>query len=102
LTGVAAHDGTEPARRIRRRVVVRGRVQGVAFRAATQAQALRLGVAGWVRNRPDGSVEAALEGPPEAVEALIAFCRRGPRLAAVSELAVSEEAPEGAREFAIR
>lgn len=87
---------------IRRRLVVRGRVQGVAFRAATQAEAARLGVAGWVRNRADGAVEAALEGAPAAVLALIAFCRRGPRLAAVSEVAVSEEAPEGAHGFAIR
>jgi acylphosphatase len=88
--------------RIRRRLLVRGRVQGVAFRAATHARALELGVAGWVRNRVDGAVEAALEGEPAAVEALIAFCGRGPRLAVVSEVAVSEEAPEGAREFAIR
>jgi acylphosphatase len=90
------------AERIRRRVVVRGRVQGVAFRATTQAQAERLGVAGWVSNRADGSVEAALEGAPDAVAALIAFCRRGPRLAAVSEVSVFEEAPENARGFAIR
>ena len=88
--------------RVRRRIVVRGRVQGVAFRASTQAQARRLGVAGWVRNRADGAVEAALEGAPDAVEALITFCRRGPRFAAVSDVAVHEEAPEGAREFAIR
>jgi acylphosphatase len=87
---------------IRRRIVVRGRVQGVAFRAYTQAQAERLGVAGWVCNRVDGAVEAAIEGAPDAVEALIAFCRRGPRFAEVSELAVSEEPPEGARGFAIR
>ena len=97
-----AHEGAEPARRIRRRVIVRGRVQGVAFRAGTHAQALRLGVTGWVRNRADGSVEAALEGPREAVEALIRYCRRGPRHAAVSDVVVSEEAPEGAQEFAIR
>lgn len=88
--------------RIRRRVVVRGRVQGVAFRASTQAQAQRLGVSGWVRNRADGAVEAALEGAPDAVEALIAFCRCGPRFAAVNDVAVSEENPEGAEEFAIR
>jgi acylphosphatase len=88
--------------RIRRRLLVRGRVQGVAFRAATQVRALELGVTGWVRNRADGAVEAALEGEPAAVEALIAFCRRGPRFAVVSDVAVSEEAPEGAWEFAIR
>ncbi len=92
----------EPAERIRRRVVVRGRVQGVAFRAATRAEAHRHGVAGWVCNRADGTVEAAFEGAPEAVDALVAFCRRGPRAARVEELAVREEAPEGLREFAIR
>ena len=92
----------EPQSRIRRRVVIHGRVQGVAFRASTQAQALRLGVAGWVRNRADGAVEASLEGAPAAVDALIAFCRRGPRFAAVSGLAVSEEAAEGTQEFSIR
>jgi acylphosphatase len=88
--------------RVRRRVVVRGRVQGVGFRASVHAEAHRLGVAGWVRNCADGSVEAAIEGAPDAVEALVAFCRRGPRLAAVRELALREEAPEGAPEFAIR
>ena len=98
-----APEGTRaPAEHIGRRVVVRGRVQGVAFRAATQAQARRLGVAGWVRNRADGSVETALEGAPEAVEALIAFCRRGPRFAVVDDVSVCEAAPEGASGFAIR
>jgi acylphosphatase len=92
----------EPVPRVRCRVRVRGRVQGVAFRAATRAEAERLGVAGWVRNCPDGSVEAALEGEPEAVAALVAFCRRGPRLAAVSALETLDEVPEGARGFAIR
>jgi acylphosphatase len=99
---VRVSDAAQGSARVRRRIVVRGRVQGVAFRAATQAQALRLGVAGWVRNRGDDSVEAALEGAPDAVEALIAFCRRGPRLALVSDVSVSEEAPEGEREFVIR
>jgi acylphosphatase len=96
--------GADPAaaQRVRRRVVARGRVQGVAYRAATRAEAQRLGVAGWVRNRADGSVEAALEGAPAAVDALVQFCRRGPRFAAVAELEVRDEAPEGAREFEIR
>ena len=88
--------------RIRRRVLVRGHVQGVAFRAATRAQAERLGVAGWVRNLADGSVEAALEGAPAAVEALVAFCRRGPRSAVVGEVLASEEPPEGLAGFSIR
>lgn len=92
----------EPAPRVRCRMRVRGRVQGVAFRAATRAEAERLGVAGWVRNCADGSVEAALEGEPKAVAALVAFCRRGPRLAAVSALEAFDEAPEGTRGFSIR
>jgi acylphosphatase len=88
--------------RIRRRVRVSGRVQGVCFRAATQDEACARGVDGWVRNLRDGSVEALFEGVPEAVEALLDFCRRGPRLARVEEVRVSEEAPEGLRGFQVR
>jgi acylphosphatase len=87
---------------VRRRVVVRGRVHGVGFRATTRAEAMRYGVAGWVRNCADGSVEAAFEGAPPAVAALIAFCQRGPRHAQVGEVAVHEEAPEGLVGFSIR
>jgi acylphosphatase len=92
----------ESAPRARRRVVVQGRVQGVGFRFSVQVEAQRHGVAGWVRNRADGSVEAALEGAPSAVDALVAYCRRGPRFAEVRELSVTDEPPEGARDFAIR
>jgi acylphosphatase len=88
--------------RIRRRVVVRGRVHGVGFRAATLAEATRRAVAGWVRNCADESVEAAFEGTPEAVAALIAFCERGPRHAYVSGVTAHEEPPEGAQEFTIQ
>ena len=91
----------EGARR-RVRVTVRGRVQGVAFRAFTADEARRAGVAGWVRNRPDGSVEAAFEGPLSAVEALLAFVRRGPRSARVDGVETFEESPAGARQFEIR
>jgi acylphosphatase len=87
---------------VRRRVVVTGRVQGVAFRAATRQKAEACGVAGWVRNRADGSVEAAFEGDPEAVALLVAFCRAGPRLARVERVEVVEEAPEGLRAFELR
>lgn len=87
---------------IRRRVIVRGRVQGVWFRGATREAALRAGVAGWVRNRPDGSVEAALEGPAAAVERVLTFCREGPPAARVDEVRVEEEPPEGLRGFEIR
>jgi acylphosphatase len=74
-----------------RQIRVRGRVQGVGFRDALRAEALRLGVAGWVRNRPDGSVEAVIQGDSAALERLIDWARRGPPLAqvrAVDELAV--------------
>jgi len=84
---------------VRRRVIVHGRVQGVFFRGATEAEAAAAGVAGWVRNRPDGSVEAVFEGDPDGVAALVAFCRRGPRHARVARLEVFEEEPEGLRAF---
>jgi acylphosphatase len=90
------------AERVRRRVVVRGRVQGVFFRGSTGDEALARGVDGWVRNRPDGSVEAVFEGPPGAVEALLAFCRRGPRFARVDSVEVEPEPPEWLRGFQVR
>ncbi len=87
---------------IRRRVLVHGRVQGVWFRGATQAEARALGVAGWVRNRADGSVEAVFEGEPEAVAQLLAFCRRGPRAARVDRVEEFPEPPEGLSTFTVR
>jgi acylphosphatase len=80
---------------IRRRVVVRGNVQGVFFRDSTREEAERRGVAGSVTNRPDGAVEAVFEGAREDVEALIGFCREGPRRARVDDVEVTEEQPEG-------
>lgn len=88
--------------RIRRRLRIRGRVQGVGFRAATQRAARRAGLAGWVRNRPDGSVEAVFEGPAEAVEQIVLWCRRGPPAAVVAALDAAEEPSEGLREFEFR
>ncbi len=87
---------------VRRRVIVHGRVQGVFFRGTTEVEAARRGVAGWVRNRSDGCVEAVFEGDPDAVAALVAFCGRGPRHALVSRIEVLEEAPEGLRGFQVR
>ena len=87
---------------IRRRVVARGRVQGVFFRDSTQKEARAAGVAGWVTNRPDGAVEAVFEGENEAVERLLAFVEAGPGRAEVEEVEVAEEAPEGATDFEIR
>lgn len=84
------------------RVVVEGRVQGVWFRDSTHEEASRLGVAGWVRNLPDGGVEAVYEGPPAAVAALLAWTEHGPEHAMVTHLQVREEPPEGERKFRIR
>jgi acylphosphatase len=64
---------------VTRHVLIRGRVQGVGFRAWTEYTALERGLQGWVRNRRDGSVEALLVGPPDAVAAMVAACHQGPR-----------------------
>ena len=88
--------------RIRRRVIARGRVQGVFFRGATEEEARARGVDGWVRNLRDGNVEAVFEGPPEAVEALVTWCRGGPRWAQVDGLEVENEPADGLRGFEIR
>ncbi len=79
------------------RLIVHGRVQGVFFRANTQREAQRLGLAGWVRNLPDGSVEAVAEGERATIEELIAWCRRGPEHALVEEVEVCWEDPRGER-----
>ena len=86
---------------IRRRVVVHGHVQGVFFRETARRRAEAAGVAGWVRNRGDGSVEAVFEGEPEGVERLIRFCESGPRGAQVEWVDVAAETPEGLTGFAI-
>jgi acylphosphatase len=88
--------------RIRRRVLVRGRVQGVFFRDSARRAAERAGVTGWICNRPDGRVEAVFEGPAAAVEALLTWCRTGPAHARVDEVTVVEEAPAGDAHFVIR
>jgi acylphosphatase len=87
---------------IRRRVVVHGRVQGVFFRDSAQAQAEAEGVSGWIANRDDGAVEAALEGPSDAVERMVEFCLSGPDRAQVEEVEQSDEKPEGLRRFEVR
>ena len=70
-----------------RRVMIRGRVQGVGYRAWVDHQARRLGLQGWVRNRRDGSVEAVFEGAEDTVANMIASCRNGPASARVDEVA---------------
>lgn len=76
-------------------LVVVGRVQGVGFRARAIAEATRLGLSGWVRNRMDGTVEARAEGTAEAVAAFVAWCRRGPPAAVVEDVRVSPQPPTG-------
>jgi acylphosphatase len=86
----------------RRRVVVHGFVQGVGFRFAVEREARSRGVSGWVRNRPDGTVEAVFEGEREDIEALVDFCRQGPRGAYVERVDVAAESPEGLAGFRVR
>jgi acylphosphatase len=87
--------------RIARCVVVQGRVQGVWFRDSARHEARSRGVAGWVRNRSDGTVQAWLEGPPQAVEALIGWFHEGPPRAHVERVEVSEGEPQGLDGFEV-
>jgi acylphosphatase len=87
---------------MRRRVVARGRVQGVFFRDTLRNAADREGVAGWVRNNRDGTVEAVFEGDPGAVERLVAVAREGPPGAHVEEVEVLDEPEQGDEGFRIR
>jgi acylphosphatase len=87
---------------VRLRVVVTGRVQGVVFRDSCRRQAERHGVAGWVRNADDGSVEAELEGDPDPVQAVLAWMHHGPEHAQVRDVAVSEVPETGEGGFRVR
>ncbi|MFD2797521.1 acylphosphatase [Promicromonospora vindobonensis] len=87
---------------VARHVVVSGRVQGVSFRYLLEQEAVAAGVAGWVRNTPDGTVEAVLEGAPPAVDDVLAWMRHGPRDAVVGSVDVREVAPQGLAGFVIR
>jgi len=87
---------------VRYRVLISGRVQGVFFRDTCRRLAERHGVAGWVRNLPDGRVEAVFEGRDEDVRQLVDWTRTGPRLAAVDNVAVQPEPPEGLAAFQIK
>lgn len=83
-------------------MVVAGRVQGVFFRDECRRRAAAAGVTGWISNRGDGRVEAWFEGPGDAVDALVAWCREGPSRARVQSVEVAQEAPAGHRGFDIR
>jgi acylphosphatase len=87
---------------VRKRVVAHGNVQGVFFRDATQREAERQGVAGWVRNTPEGTVEAVFEGDPDAVDRMVSFSEGGPSSADVERVDVSDEEPEGLSGFEVR
>lgn len=87
---------------VRRRAVAHGRVQGVFFRDSTRREAERRGVAGSARNTAGGTVEVVLEGPAEAVDAMLEFLRAGPGHASVSRLEVADEEPAGLSGFSVR
>lgn len=95
-------DPAVPTPPIRAHVWVSGRVQGVWFRDACEREARVRGVTGWVQNLWDGRVEAVFEGPPEAVERLVAWCHHGPPRARVGHVEISREAPEHIRGFIAR
>ncbi len=80
---------------IRRRVLISGRVQGVAFRYYTRDVARDNGVSGWVRNLADGRVEAVFEGKEEDVNSVVAWCRKGPPASRVDHVQINEERPTG-------
>jgi acylphosphatase len=86
----------------RAHVVVQGMVQGVFFRVGARDRARSLGVAGWIQNRPDGSVEAVFEGDDDRVDSMIEWCRRGPAGADVRDVEVTTEVPRGEAGFAVR
>jgi acylphosphatase len=86
----------------RRRVVIQGRVQGVFFRGSTVEQARQVGVSGWVRNRPDGTVEAVFEGNAAQVAEMVRYCHEGPPWARVERVEEFEEAPEDLEGFGVR
>jgi acylphosphatase len=85
----------------RAEVIVRGSVQGVFFRAEARDRARTLGLAGWVRNVPDGTVEAVFEGEDEPVESMVEWCSRGPAGARVEKVDVDWSEPEGDQGFSI-
>jgi acylphosphatase len=88
--------------RVRAHVRITGYVQGVFFRSEARSRARTRGVAGWVRNDADGTVEAVFEGPRDAVESLVRWCGEGPRGAQVDDVRVEWEDPRGDEGFEIR
>ena len=91
-----------PGQHVARRAVISGRVQGVWFRDSARRRANSLGVAGWARNRLDGTVEVWAEGRPDLVDELLDYCRQGPSRAVVENLTVVEVVPAGLDDFQVR
>ena len=88
--------------KIRFHVWIRGKVQGVGYRFSTVQKAKQLGVNGWVRNLPDGRVEAIFEGAQATVDEIIGWCNEGPRSAVVKEIIQRSETPEGIQGFTVQ
>ncbi|MFF2808407.1 acylphosphatase [Streptomyces sp. NPDC058000] len=86
---------------VRKHVIVSGRVQGVFFRDTCRQNALARGVSGWVRNLPDGDVEAVFEGPEERVAQMVEWAHQGPPSADVKKVEVRDEGPEGLSSFEV-
>jgi acylphosphatase len=94
---------SDAADRKRVRAVVRGRVQGVSYRASARREAARLGLSGWVKNQPDGSVLLEAQGAPARIDALVAWCRQGPAAAVVEHVELEAIAVvDGEHDFSIR
>lgn len=86
----------------RTRALISGRVQGVFFRDSTREKAEALGLSGWVRNTPDGGVEAVFEGSEDRVAEMISWCEEGPPTARVQDVSTEQENPEGLTGFEVR
>lgn len=87
--------------KVHREIIVKGKVQGVFFRAGTRNAAVELGISGQVKNLPDGSVWIAAEGEEEVMERFISWCRQGPPRARVDEISVKEGTVQGYEEFEV-
>ena len=92
----------QPQEQIRAHLFISGQVQGVGYRFSTVSEARRWGVKGWVRNLPDGRVEAVLEGDKSGIEGIINWCHKGPSAAVVKDVTVEYEEPEGLNGFETR
>jgi acylphosphatase len=93
---------TEEQEKVRARIVISGRVQGVFFRQETKDRARTLSVTGWITNRSDGRVEAVFQGSRESVDSMIEWCRQGPSLADVESVEVNWESPTDEKGFSVR